>query len=47
MATSWFFGLTIAVSLSALAAAVRVSTPSYRGFVGFFHMKYVERLQTG
>jgi acetyl esterase/lipase len=36
MASSWFLGVTIAVSLSALAAAVRVSTPSYRGFAGFF-----------
>lgn len=36
MASSWFLGLTIAASLSALAAAIRVSTPSYRGFAGFF-----------
>jgi hypothetical protein len=36
MASSWFLGLTIAPSLSALAAAVRVSTPSYRVFAGFF-----------
>jgi acetyl esterase/lipase len=36
MASSWLLGLSVAVSLSALAAVVRVSTPSYRGFAGFF-----------
>jgi acetyl esterase/lipase len=36
MATSWLLGLAIAVSVSALAAVVRISTPSYRGFAGFF-----------
>jgi acetyl esterase/lipase len=36
MALSWSLALTIAVSVSALAAVVRVSTPSYRGFAGFF-----------
>jgi acetyl esterase/lipase len=35
MASSWLLGLSIAASLSALAAIARVST-SYRGFAGFF-----------
>jgi acetyl esterase/lipase len=32
----WFLGLTSVASLSAIAAVTRVSTPSYRGFAGFF-----------
>jgi acetyl esterase/lipase len=33
---AWFLGLTVAVSVSALAAVIHVSRPSYRGFAGFF-----------
>jgi acetyl esterase/lipase len=36
MSSCWFLGLTIAATISAVAAVVRVSTPSYRGFAGFF-----------